>query len=322
MSEFDRIARLARRFGKPPAPAIGIGDDCAVLPPGRFASALKVDASIEGVHFTRALLSLDQAAERAVEAAMSDIAAAGGTMAYAAPGGCGLLCALTVPRTLGEDEFDALIEGVARAAERAGAVVLGGNLTSAPVVTITITAIGRVEGRALTRSGARPGDRLCVTGVVGAAALGLRALHAGRGDDPEFAPFVRAWRAPRARLQEGPAMARFASASVDLSDGLTLDAGHLASASGCGVVIDLDALPMLEGQREAAARLGLDATELALGGGEDYEICFAAPTLEPPPVGSAGWRVIGEVIAGSGVHVRDARGVRPYVARGWDHFTS
>jgi thiamine-monophosphate kinase len=320
MGEFERIARLARRFGQPPPPAVGIGDDCAVLPPTSYATALKVDASVEGVHFTRALLALDQAAERAVEATLSDLAAAGASIAYAPHGGCGILCALTVPRETSEEDFDALIEGVARAAERAGAVVLGGNLAAGPVITLTTTAIGRIEGRALTRHGARPGERLCVTGVVGAAALGLRALTAGRGDDPAFAPFVRAWRAPRARLREGAAIARFASAAVDLSDGLTLDAGHLARASDCGVVIDLDALPMLPRQREAAASLGLDATALALAGGEDYEVCFAAPVVRSAPEGSAGWTVIGEMVDEHGVWVRDASGVRPYAPRGWDHF--
>lgn len=319
--EFDRIARLARRFGQPPPPAIGIGDDCAVLPAVPFPTALKVDASVEGVHFTREIISLDQAAERAVEAAMSDLAAAGARIAYDGHGGCGLLFALTVPSSLEEIEFDEIVDGVARAAERAGAVVLGGNLSGGPVVSITITAIGRIEGRVLTRRGARPGDVLCVTGVVGAAALGLRALLAGRGDEPRFAPFVRAWRAPRARLAEGVQIARFASAAIDLSDGLTQDVFHLAKASGCAIVIDLEALPMLPGQQEAAACLGLDAVELALTGGEDYEVCFTTPVYEPPPEECVPWHPIGEVISGEGVYVRDGNGTRPYVPRGWDHFT-
>jgi thiamine-monophosphate kinase len=201
--EFQRIARLAARFGAPPRGALGIGDDCAVLESTGVPTALTVDACVEGVHFTRDVISLGLAAERAVEAAMSDIAAMGGTVRFDARGGCGLLCAWTVPPALDDWDFEALVDGTARAAQRAGVVVLGGNLSSAPLITLTTTVIGRIDGRTLTRSGARPGDKICVTGVLGAAALGLRALGSHAGGEPAFERYVRAWRSPRARLADG-----------------------------------------------------------------------------------------------------------------------
>jgi thiamine-monophosphate kinase len=311
VSEFDRIARLTRRFGRPAPPVIGIGDDCAVIPSGDKPLALSVDAAVEGVHFTRALVSLDCASERAVEAALSDLAAVG---ANTGDPRAGILCALTLPPSLSERDFDALIEGIARAAERNHATVLGGNLASAETLTITTTVIGAVASRAVTRSGARPGDRVYVTGAVGAAALGLRALLAGRGDEAWFGPFVTRWRAPRARLEAGVAIAPFASAAVDISDGLAQDAGHIARASGCRIVIDSSAIPMLEGQIEAARALGCNAVELALTGGEDYELCFTASGARE------GWFAIGEVVEGSGVAVRDGASVRDAVMAGWDHF--
>ena len=321
MGEFDRIARLARRFGLPPAPAVGIGHDCALVPPMDRWTAWKVDASVEGVHFDRTFVSLTDAASRAVEAAMSDLAASGATPAWLERGGCGLLAALTVPRDLTDSQFDEIIEGIARAAERVGAIVLGGTLASGPVLSITTTAIGRIEGRGLGRSGAIPGDRLYVTGAVGAAALGLRALQRGVGADPGFAPFVARGRSPRARIAEGLFIANFAHASVDLSDGLAQDAGHIAAASHCAVVIDSHRIPMLANQRACANALGLDATALALDGGEDYELCFAAHSLASIHDGLVDITDIGEFIEGVGVHVRDAKGaVHEHHASGWDHF--
>lgn len=319
MGEFERIARLARRFGLPPAPAVGIGHDCALVPPIDAWTAWSVDASVEGVHFTRAMLSLDLAAERAVEAALSDLAAAGATPAWNGRGGCGVLSALTLPRDLDEADFDALVEGIARATERAGAVVLGGNLAAAPVLSLTTTVVGRIEGRRILRDGARPGDRVFVTGIVGAAALGVQALKSSR-IDPRFDPFVMRWRAPRARLAEGVFIAAHASAAIDISDGLAQDLGHVCTASGCGAVIDVARLPMLASQRDAATALGLDAIELALTGGEDYELCFTAPSM-PPATGSlTPWTDIGEIVAGTGVYVRDGSGTRPVAHHGWDHF--
>jgi thiamine-monophosphate kinase len=145
-------------------------------------------------------------------------------------------------------------------------------------------------------------------------------LGSHAGGEPAFERYVRAWRSPRARLADGAAIAAFASAAIDVSDGLAQDAGHLARASGVGLVIDVERIPMLDDQRACAERLGADATQLALTGGEDYELCFTARDVPAAPSGSAGWTVIGEVVEGSGVRVRDASGTRPFEGAGWDHF--
>ena len=309
--EFQRIARLAALFGRPSPPDVGIGDDCAVLFPSGAVVAT-VDAAVEGVHFRRDLLSLEDASCRAVEAAASDVAAMGGELAGV---GCGLLLAWTLPVTLTEGDFDALARGARRAADRLGARVIGGNLAAAQTLTLTTTVLGRAPAGLLTRGGARPGDVVAVSGALGAAALGLNALLAGRGGDAGFAPFVAGWRSPRARVDLGRSIATRAHAAIDVSDGLAQDAGHLAQASGCAITLDVEQLPMLAGQRERAAELGLDAVELALTGGEDYELLAAGPCEAFGPE----WTVIGEVTEGAGVIALEA-GVARRIGAGWDHF--
>lgn len=309
--EFQRIARLTALFGRPTPPDVGIGDDCAVLhPPG--AVVVTVDAAVEGVHFRRDLLSLEDASCRAVEAAASDVAAMGGDVEGV---GCGLLLAWTLPVTLSDDDFDALARGAQRAADRLGARVVGGNLAAAPTLTLTTTVLGRAPAGLITRGGARPGDVVAASGFLGAAALGLRALLAGRGGDGGFAPYVARWRSPHARIDLGRSIVSAASAAIDVSDGLAQDAGHIAAASGCAIRLDVAQIPMLADQRARAAELGLDAVELALTGGEDYELLATGPRTA---FGSE-WTVIGDVIAGKGVTVHDA-GVVRVIGAGWDHF--
>lgn len=312
-AEFDRIARLTARFGAPPPPDLGIGDDAAILHP-RGALVATVDASVEGIHFRRSFAPLEVLTARAVEAAASDIAAMGAR--FGAPG-TGFLFSWALPAWVDDGAFDAMVEGARRAAERLGASVLGGNLSSATELSLHTTALGALGGRGVTRAGASPGDRVYVSGACGGAAVGLEALLQGRSDDPAWAAFVHRWRVPSARVDLAWEVAGMCSAAIDLSDGLVQDAGHLARASGVGLEVDLDRLPMLAAQRLAAAALGLDADETALTGGEDYELLVTAPGALP----SARWTEVGRVIEGDGVTVCEAGGRRSRRGLGgWDHF--
>lgn len=308
-SEFSRIARLRSIFGEPPG-ALGIGDDAAVLP-SSLDAVVTVDVAVEGVHFTRALLSLQDASARAVEAAMSDAAAMGARVDVT---GCGLLLAWTLPRDVSDEDLDALAHGAQRAARRAGTWVVGGNLSLAPTLTLTTTVLARADGAVKTRSSARAGEVIAVTGAPGAAALGLRALLANALKIDGIDAFIDRWRHPQARLREGRAL-ETSGAMIDLSDGLCQDAEHLARASGVRLVIDADALPMLAAQRECAARLHEDATRLALSGGEDYELLATGPRA----CFDDAWRVIGRVESGSGVVVMQ-NGRALETPAGWDHF--
>lgn len=308
--EFERIARLRELFGAPALPDLGIGDDCAVLHDPR-PLVITVDASVEGVHFDRRWISPRDLAARAAEAAVSDLAAMG-----AEPGE--LLLAWTLPRESPDELVTELAHGVLRVTRRLGMRVVGGNLSAAPVLSLTTTALGRATGPSLRRDGARVGDVIAVTGHPGAAALGLRALMAGRGDERAFTEFVNRWRSPAARVDEGRSLVSRAHSAIDLSDGLAQDGAHIADASGCALLIDAQRLPALPGQREAARALGLDPTAIALHGGEDYELLASGP----PEAFDDRWTLIGEVVPGAGVLVPRDGVMTPLAALGWDHFTT
>lgn len=296
---------------------VGPGDDAAVLRRSSHPLLLTTDALIEGVHFRRKWLTALELGRRAFHVAASDVAAMGGQVRA-------VLLAVTAPADLEVAELRALVRGVRDAATRAGAALVGGNLASAPLLSLTVSVLGEAPARPLLRSGARPGDQLFVTGSLGGAALGLRLL-AGARTLPGGETARRCWRRPVARLQAGWALAaaRVATAMIDLSDGLLVDAGRLCDASGCAAVLHADQLPLappLRGLDPVAAR------ELAVGGGEDYELLFAVPQRRSAGLAAAalGCRVthIGEIVRGRGVTLVDREGRRlPHRGRaGHEHF--
>ena len=249
---------FAERFGPPPAGEIWIGDDAAVVAGTVGPMVLAVDAAVAGVHADLELVSVADLGWKAVAAAVSDIGAMGARPLHA-------LVTLCVPP--GTD-VDLLNAGIVEAAGEWACPVVGGDLSAAVQLMVSVAVVGTLgdgERPAVTRSGASPGDRLLLTGPLGASAAGLRLLGAGAsGLDPAADRLVRAHRRPRARVAEGRAAREGgATAMIDVSDGLALDLHRLALASGVGV--DLRDVPVAPG-----------ATELeALGGGEDYELIIA-----------------------------------------------
>lgn len=248
---------LQRALGTPPPGDVWIGDDAAVVasPPGRLVFA--TDAVVAGVHADLSLTGLDDLGWKALTATLSDIGAVGGRPTYAVVDFC------VPPGT----DLVLLASGVAEAAAAWACPVVGGDVTTAADVVVGAAATGVLEGDGppVLRSGASPGDRLVVTGPLGASAAGLRLLRAGAR---EPASAIAAHIRPRARLQEGMAARRAgATAMMDVSDGLALDLDRLAEASGVGVA--LHALPVAEGATE----------EEALGGGEDFELVIATPDV-------------------------------------------
>lgn len=276
-TEFERIARLKELFRHAPSDrvALGIGDDAAVLNPTPRLSVWTVDAAVEGVHFSRAFMGLEDIGYRAFMAAASDVAAMGGRAVSA-------LCSWILSKELAEEDFDRLASGVARAAERCGCAIVGGNLARGNDLSLTTTVLGECHGPLALRGGARPGDTLFVTGTLGGAALGLRALAGGRGKEPLFAASVERFLRPQARLDVGETIAARARACIDLSDGLVQDAAHLCESSGVAAVLELSAIPRPTGLAEGAAALGASLETLLLAGGEDYELLFAANSARVP----------------------------------------
>jgi thiamine-monophosphate kinase len=239
VGEFAAIERIRRLFPPAPAGQAWIGDDAAVLEDGLL---LAIDALVEGVHFA-ADAALDDVGWKALTVNVSDIAAMGGTPRHA-------VVAVAGPQSV---DLDLMYEGMAEASRTYGCPVVGGDLTNAAQLVVTVAVTGHVDGAAVLRSGARPGDGIYSTGPLGgAAAGGYRAR-------------------PQARLKEGAA-ARDAGATamIDVSDGLVADLNHIAEASGVGYT--LDTIPTADGATE----------EQALRGGDDYELVFTGIDL---PVG-------------------------------------
>jgi thiamine-monophosphate kinase len=334
LGEFGLIAAIAARL--PPAgPAvIGVGDDAAVLavPAGRPVATM--DLLVEGRHFRRDWSPPADVGGKAAARNLADVAAMG-----AVP--VALLVGLAAPGDLPVAWAEALVDGIAAESARAGAAVLGGDVSGADTIMIAITALGELAGRApVTRAGARPGDVLAMAGLLGHSAAGLALLTAGLA---EPASLVAAHRRPRPVYEAGPEAADLgATAMIDVSDGLVADLGHVARASGAGISIDTARLvpgPDLSAAADALAAAGHPAQAAGgtqpggtaggtqpggralapplswmLTGGEDHAL---AATFPPGVRLPARWTVLGEVRRGGGVTVDG----RPWPGRaGWDHY--
>ncbi|MFW6050323.1 MAG: thiamine-phosphate kinase [Myxococcota bacterium] len=298
--ELQRIEAIRRRLERPsPEVRTGIGDDAAVLSPSSESSVLTVDVAVEGVHFRRDLCTLADAGYRAFMGAASDLAAMGAHPRAA-------LLALILPPALTDPELLELIGGVAEASDEIGAPVVGGNLSSGGELSLTTTVVGTVA-EPLLRNGARDGEGVYVTGRIGAAALGLALLRAGRAQDgdPTVEACIRRWRRPTAQIGAGRRLHGLASACIDVSDGLLQDLGHLCESSGVGAEIRADLLPLPERFDALAASVDADPLALALGSGDDYELVFTAP---PGPAADTLGTRIGRITERPGVTVLDETG--------------
>ncbi len=279
LTERALIARIHARV--PPAPdwvSLGIGDDAAVLVTERGCDdVVTTDALVEDVHFRRAWTAPQDLGHKALAVNVSDLAAMG-----AEPRG--VLLSLALPPDLPLAYFDGVIDGLLAYATALRMALVGGNITRSPgPLMLGVTAMGVVRPRrVMTRSGARPGDRIFVTGALGAAAAGLAMLEAQATpppDDAASAECLLAYRHPAARLRLGAVVAhnRVATACMDLSDGLADAVRQVAEASACGAEIDAASVPVHAGARAWAASHGADPVTFAVAGGEDYELLFTVP---------------------------------------------
>jgi len=291
----------------------GIGDDCAVLrlPAGPHDLLITTDLSIEDVHFRRPWHPPQSAGHRCLARGLSDIAAMGGQ-----PLACFL--SLGLPFQLPQRWVDNFLQGLEQLAQRFKAPLAGGDISSAPKIIADIVVAGQAQrGKAILRSGTRPGDRIYVTGELGASAAVLKRLYAGG--------HIRASRSsrhfyPEPRVEVGEQLLRegLATAMIDISDGLSVDLGHICRESGVSARILASALPV-------AKAAGL---ELALHGGEDYELLFTAPAKARIPNRVAGVNITGIGVIEpsknyrSAIQIIDDNGrTRSLAARGWQHFT-
>lgn len=273
--EIDLIDEIASLVAVRSGVEIGIGDDAAVLS-GDPALVITQDLLVEGVHFRLSTTDMASLGHKALAVNISDIAAMGARPVAA-------LIGLGLPLTCRDAVAD-LYRGMEAVAGEYGCTVAGGDLTDAPVLTISVAVIGRMdEGVSpVLRSGARPGDAVCVTGLLGASTAGLLTLagdeHAAAVPAPVRETLQAAHRRPTARVAAGVELAGLgAHAMLDCSDGLALDLLRMAKASGVRIELDLGLIPRAPGVAEVAASAGHDAAVLAATGGEDYELIVALP---------------------------------------------
>jgi thiamine-monophosphate kinase len=309
---------------------LGIGDDAAAWQSDGLTQLITADSLIDDVHFSLAITPWHELGWKALAVNLSDIAAMGGTAQYA-------VVSLAVPASTEVENISALYRGMIELAEESGVVIIGGDTSSAPLVMISVTVLGTAgkhplrsqnnQGeKLLTRSGARPGDRIAVTGYLGAASAGMAMLTGKLKFDTAATSQLReAFLRPRPRLTEGQILREQGiECAIDISDGLVSDLNHICRASRLGARIEVDQLPI---HPDVKANLGARALELALSGGEDYELLFTGSNESisrikqtiPCPI-----TIIGEMLADANRRITlvDHRGnpVKP-VKRGWEHFT-
>ena len=343
LGEFGLIGLIRRRIQhRSPGTVLGIGDDAAVLAPeGEGELLATTDMLLEGVHFQRRWGRPHDLGRKALAVNVSDIAAMGGHPRHA-------LLGLAIPADGPSlEELEALLAGLEEEAERYGITLVGGDTCSSQsglVLVVTLLG-GLATGRALRRSGARPGDALWVTGWLGASAAGLLALERGLrpaaawpADVPRPAwlgvreeaaiqAAIQSHLTPVPRLRAGQALVGCATAMIDVSDGVASDAGHLASESRVTVRILAAQVPIHAGALAMARLTSREPLDLALRGGEDYELLFTAAADPRPILAAAAPDLpvtrIGEVSTGPGVpSLLYSDGREETLAGGFNHFRS
>lgn len=316
-TEFDIIERYFRRPAAPGRmPAVGVGDDCALIDLSSSSRwAVTTDTLAEAVHFHPGT-DPERLGHKVLAVSLSDLAAMGATPAYAT-------LALTLPR-VDERWLGAFSRGFFALAALFGVTLIGGDTTQGPR-TLTATLMGELPaGKGLMRSGARPGDRIFVSGTLGDAAGALADLE-GAGGAPPWPLRLRLER-PEPRVALGQAILDLATSAIDLSDGLAQDLEHVLGASGVGATVRVDRVPLSEALRTHIPypkRLAL-----ALSGGDDYELCFTAPADRREQVFKCGHRCgvpvteIGFISDQAGLRLLDsAERPFPLSRSGYEHFS-
>jgi thiamine-monophosphate kinase len=323
LGEFGLIAEIRSLLPAAPGLIVGIGDDAAVVRAPDRRVVATTDLLVEGRHFRREWSSAFDIGCKAAAQNLADVAAMGASATA-------LLVGLAAPGDLAVSWARDLVRGLGDEAKRAGAAVVGGDVSSAGSVVLAVTALGDLGGRdPVTRAGARPGDQVAVAGQLGRSAAGLALFEAGLGQSAEragrvheaggltdLAKLIASHQRPRPPYGAGPQAASLGATSmIDISDGLVADLGHVADASGVLIDVQTARLPDDPGVRLAGQLLGADPLTWVLTGGEDHALAATFPQGASLP---GRWRVIGSVSDGAGVTVDSAPAG---AVGGWRHFS-
>ena len=321
LGEFGRI----REFFAPLAGlgALNLSDDAALLDcPSGYRLVVTVDQLVEGVHFL-ASDPPETVGKKLLRRNLSDLAAMGATPRH-------YLMTSALPKSRDDEWVRRFAEGLAEDQHRFGVALLGGDSTSTfGPVSLTLTAIGQIAvGREIRRSGAKPGDRVWVSGTIGDAFLGLKVLRGGYRElaSEHRAALAERFQLPRPRTELGPRLMGIASAMIDVSDGLLADLGHICETSGVAATVELPRVPLSPAARAVVAGDATLPATLATAG-DDYELLFTASPDEDSEIVSLSQSLglplaeIGIIESGAGVRLVDASGREiPVPAAGWRHF--
>jgi thiamine-monophosphate kinase len=329
LGEHAIIERIRSRLG--PSPdwlLVDVGDDAAVYEtPRNLVEVITSDAVVDGVHVDRRFVPPEAIGHRALAVNLSDLAAMGATPYLAT-------LSLALPPDFPTSDLDALVDGLLDLATRTRTRLVGGNVTSiAGPLVVDVTAIGHAHRRRiLTRGGARPGDYVFVSGTLGDARAGLRAVRSSSdGTGIAGSRAVARYLHPEPRLRLGHLLARHkvATAAIDLSDGLADGLRQIATASGLGIEIDGVTLPVHPDTAAAVRAVGGDPVREALAGGDDYELLFTVPAKQKGPLRAVQRLIeglaltrIGVVTRTPGVAIIHPDGRREAVTGGYEHFVS
>jgi thiamine-monophosphate kinase len=305
---------------------MGIGDDAAVVAPSRRTEwVLSCDTFLEDVHFRVKTHPPDSVGYKSLARASSDLAAMGATPRF-------FLLTLALPTARTGAWLDAFLQGMARASRELGISIIGGDTTRSRTIFVSITVLGEIApGRALTRSGARPGDIIYVSGKLGRAQLGLELVLRGHARNRQLRALVQPHLYPKIRIALGSWLAQhhIATSAMDLSDGLSTDLARLCTASQVGAKIYAGKIPIAAIPPAAARKLTkrkLDSLQRALHGGEDYELLFTIPARQTRKLsrapGAKALTAIGEITrSGELILVANDGREQPLTPEGWDPFS-
>ena len=297
---------------------LGVGDDAAAWRSQSSIELATVDAMVQDVHFSLGMISWQELGWKSLAINLSDIAAMGGVPRYA-------LVALGLPEDTRVEDVSLLYEGMIDLARQTRTAIVGGNISRSPVVSVTITVLGSsLDSRILRRSSARPGDTIAVTGHPGSAAAGLEMLRKKVTVEAASEQYLRtAFLRPTPRLAEGQELVKGGvKTAIDISDGLLADLRHICEASQVSARIDVEKLPI---HPTVVENFGEKARDLALSGGEDYELLFTADAAVIQRVKAELGQVtaIGKITAGKPgkISLADAAGRSIKIGEyGWSHF--
>ncbi len=267
IGEFELIKRIAKKVGKGKA-FIGIGDDAAVIKAGNELLLWTVDTMVEGDHFSLKWFTPKQIGMKAIEINASDIYSMGGKPTYA-------LVTLVLPEKTKIGLIDGIYNGLLSTAKKHGIEIVGGNITHGKQLAIDLTLLGvTTKKKLLLRGNAKPGDYVCVTGNLGDSRAGLLCFLK---NIPGFSKVKKKYLEPKAQPKKAKRILGKANAAIDVSDGLASEIRNICTQSRCGAVLYYEKIPVSSEAKKVAEMLGLDSKELALFGGEDFELVFTVP---------------------------------------------